>query len=74
MDSEQAEVCGRCAMSAVVDATTGDGVDGGRPSDPFEGERIEISEAELRKVSPGAWLGRVKHRLDELATKLTYGK
>lgn len=64
------EACGRCSMSSVVDLT--DGGDGGR--NPFDGDRIEVAEAQLRKAAfPAVWLGRVKHRLNEYATRLTYG-
>jgi hypothetical protein len=42
--------------------------------DPFEGDRIEVDESEVRKVSPSVVLGRVKRRIDRLATKITYGR
>jgi len=42
--------------------------------DPFGDERIEVSEDQLRKVSPAAWLGGVKRRVDDWATRLTYGR
>jgi len=42
--------------------------------DPFEGERIEVEEDKLRKISPSVLLGRVKHRIDRFVTKLTYGR
>lgn len=67
------EACGRCAMTSVTgmigedEESTADG--------PFDGDRIELSDAELRRVSPHVVaLGRVKRRLDELVTKLTYGR
>lgn len=64
------EACGRCSMSSVVDMA-GDG----DASNPFEGARIEVSEADLRKAAfPAVWLGKAKHRLDEVATRLTYGR
>lgn len=64
------EACGRCSMSSVVDLTEG-GEDG---RNPFDGERIEVAEAQLRKAAfPAVWLGRVKDRLNEVATKVTYG-
>ena len=64
------EACGRCSMTSVVDMT-GDGESG---RNPFDGDRIEVSEADLRKVMfPAVWLGRAKHRLNEYATRLTYG-
>jgi hypothetical protein len=75
MGGKKSEACGRCAMSSVVDvAEEGDETDGGESRDPYGEERIEVTESELRKVSPGAWLGKVKRRLDEVATRLTYGR
>lgn len=62
-------------MTSVVAMTNeeGDGETGGR--NPFDGPRIEVPEEELRKASlPQVWLGRVKHRLDEMATRVTYGR
>lgn len=71
MGGKETEACGRCAMSSVVDTTMADG-EGGR--DPFGDERIELSDAELRAASaPAVWAGKVKRRLDEIATRLTYG-
>ena len=61
-----AESCGRCSMSTVVDATETDG-------DPFEGERIEIDDDSLRRVSPGAWLEGVAGWLDRAARTFIYG-
>ena len=55
---DDAEACGRCAMSSVVNTAEADG--GG--ADQFAGDRIEISEREARLVSPAAWLGGVKRR------------
>ena len=69
------ETCGRCSVSTVVE-TIGDenGGGGGRP-DPFDGERIEVAEETIRRVMfPAVWLGRVKTRLDETATRLVYRK
>lgn len=43
-------------------------------TDPFAGARIELSETELRSVSPAAWLAGAKRRIDAVATRLTYGK
>jgi hypothetical protein len=65
-------------MSSVVGVTAedgdGDGDDGGRSRDPFGGDRIEVDEGRLRAVSPAAWLGRVRRRIDDVATRLTYGR
>ncbi|MFB6194548.1 MAG: hypothetical protein ABEI80_00115 [Haloplanus sp.] len=71
MGGKETETCGRCAMSSVVDVAS-DGDDEAR--DPFAGARIEVDEKRLRTVSPAAWLGRVKRRLDAVATRLTYGR
>jgi hypothetical protein len=75
MDDKRAEACGRCSMTSVIEmaASDEDGESSGR--DPFDGPRIEVPESELRKASkPQIWLGRVKRRLDEMATRLTYGR
>ena len=72
MDDKRTEACGRCSMTSVVSMTE-DGDGGGR--NPFDGPRIEVSDAEMRRVSKHqVWLGRVKRRLDEVATRLTYGR
>jgi hypothetical protein len=54
-------------MSTVVEATDVDG-DG-----PFDGERIEVDDDALRRISPGAWLGGLASRLDRAATSFIYG-
>jgi hypothetical protein len=71
MDTEDdVEACGRCTMSSVVETT-----DGGHGRNPFEGDRIELSADELRSASRHVVaLGRVKARLNEWATRLTYGR
>jgi len=79
MGGKNPESCGRCAMSSVVDVTTADGEresesESGGDRDPFAADRIEVDEGQLRTVSPGAWIGRVKRRLDDYATRLTYGR
>lgn len=66
------ETCGRCSMTTVVDATE-DG-EGGADRDPFGDERIEVDDSQLRRASPGAWLGGVVSKLDDVATRLTYGR
>ncbi|MBX0321873.1 hypothetical protein EGH21_02390 [Halomicroarcula sp. F13] len=65
---KKTETCGRCSMTTVVDVSDGDG------SSAFGSERIEVSDDEARAVSPGAWLSGVKRRLDDVATRLTYGR
>ena len=42
--------------------------------DPFDEDRIEVEEADLRKVSPGVLAGRAKRWLDGIARRLTYGR
>lgn len=75
MGGTDTEYCGRCSMTSVVD-TTMEGKDEEERADrnPFVGERIQIEEESLRAVSPSAWLADVVRRIDDLATRLTYGK
>jgi hypothetical protein len=74
MGGKETETCGRCAMSSVVGVASSDD-DGDRGArDPYAGARIEVDESELRTVSPAAWLARVKRRIDDYATRLTYGR
>jgi len=73
MGGKDTEACGRCAMSSVV-GVTAESDDDERERDPFAGARIEVDERQLKAVSPAAWLGRVKRRIDEYATRLTYGR
>jgi hypothetical protein len=62
-------------MTSVTGMTKSDGEAEERDDrDPFGGSRIEVSDAELRRVSPSAWLGGFVRRLDETATRLTYGR
>ena len=73
MDDKRIEACGRCSMTSVVSMTTDD--EGAGERDPFAGPRIEVADDEMRRVSKHQiWLGRVKRRLDEVATRLTYGR
>lgn len=79
MDEKRTEACGRCSVSTVVDAA-GSGSGGESDDlatgggDPFDGERIEVQEDELRSVVRHEVLaGRLKDRLDALATRLIYG-
>jgi len=71
MSEKQTEACGRCSMSTVVDAVA-DETSGDR--DPTDGDRIEVSEAALSRVAPGAWLGRVTARLNAVARQMTYDR
>jgi hypothetical protein len=71
MDDGETEACGRCSMTTVVDAAGDDD----RSYDPFDGARIEVDEAEMRTVAkPQVLAGRVKHRLDEWATRFVLGR
>ena len=75
MGGKRTEACGRCSVSTVVDAAgSGDGEDDGDAWNPFEGARIEIQEAELRRVvGHEVLVRRVKDRLDDLASRFIYG-
>ncbi|WP_276280054.1 hypothetical protein [Halorussus caseinilyticus] len=75
MDDKRTEACGRCSMTTVVSMTT-DGEGGERAGrNPFDGDRIEVSETEMQAANRHqVWLGRLKRRLDEMATRLTYGR
>lgn len=69
------EACGRCSMSTVVGAVSGDRDSEERAErDPFAGERIEVEESSIRRVSPGGLLSDLKGRIDALGRRLTYGK
>ena len=59
-------------MSTVVDAVGSD--DEAADRDPFAGEAIEIDDATLRRMSPGAWTARVTSRLDAVAQRIIYGR
>lgn len=70
-----AEACGRCSMSTVVGAVANDQSPEERAErDPFAGDRIEVDESSLRRVSPGGYLGELKERIDEIGRRLAYGK
>ena len=70
MGGKDTEACGRCSMTSVVEMAGDE--EGGR--DPFGEERIEVDESDLRKASfPAVYLSRVKTKLDEFATAVTYG-
>lgn len=64
---DDTEACGRCAMSSVSGVMEAD-------HDPFEGDRIEVEAEDLRRISPGVLLGRVKRRIDGLVAGLTYDR
>ena len=70
-----AEACGRCSMSTVVGAVTDDRSSEERAErDPFAGERIEVDESSLRRVSPAGYLGDLKDRINEIGRRIAYGK
>lgn len=71
MSEKKTETCGRCAMSTVVDAATTN--EGSSARNPMDGDRIELSDDELRRTSPAAWLSGVVSRLDDAATAFIYG-
>lgn len=56
-------------MTTVVDAAVEEG-----DHDPFGEERIEVDEAEFRRVSPAVWLSGVGRRLNDAVQRLTYGR
>lgn len=67
--TKRTESCGRCGVTTVLDAVEDE--DGDR--NPFAGDRIELAESELRRVSfLPARLGRLKRRLDEAAFGAIY--
>ena len=67
MDDRKTESCGRCGLSSVVDATGG--------GDAYDGDRIEVDEAQLRAASWHVELvGRAKRRVDAFVHRLIYGR
>jgi hypothetical protein len=72
MTDKQTEACGRCSMSTVVDAVSNE--DASSDRNRFDDDQIEISEPVLLRVAPGAWLGQVTARLNEMAQQLTYDR
>ena len=70
--AKDTEACGRCSMTVVVDAVDDDEED--RSRGPFDGERIEVDERELERVSPEAWMGRVSSRVNEAVSRLVWGR
>ena len=71
----EAEACGRCSMSTVVGAVAKDQTPEERAErDPFRGDRIEVDESAVRRVSPAGYLGDLKERLDAIARRVAYGK
>lgn len=68
---DKVEACGRCAMSSVVSVASEDGT----ARNPFDGDRIEVPEDELRAISKHVVvLGEMKDRINRWATDITYGR
>ncbi|GAB3707767.1 hypothetical protein GCM10028858_27180 [Halorubrum pallidum] len=62
-------------MSTVVGAVSGDQSDEERAErDPFGGDRIEVDESAVRRVSPAGLLSDLKDRIDALGRRFAYGK
>lgn len=56
-------------MTTAVDISRGQG------TNPWDGDRIEVEEREIKAVSHHiVALGKIKDRLNEWATDLTYGR
>lgn len=71
----EVEACGRCSMSTVVGAVSSDQSPEERAErDPFSGERIEVDESAVRRVSPAGYFGDLKARIDAVARRIAYGK
>ncbi|AGN01393.1 hypothetical protein L593_07230 [Salinarchaeum sp. Harcht-Bsk1] len=77
MGGKQTEACGRCSVTAVLDAKEAvddeDAESGGQ--NPFDGERIELGERELTSVvRHEVAAGKLKSKLDAFATRVIYGR
>ena len=71
-DADSRETCGRCSMTAVVDAVE---EDADERYDPFGDAYIEVDRRELRIASvPAVYAGRVKRWLDEKAHRAVHGR
>jgi len=74
MGGKQKEACGRCSVTTVIDATEDANEEGGAEN-PFDGERIEIEESQMRSVARHEVLAsKVTDRLDEFASRVIWGK
>jgi hypothetical protein len=70
MTEDKTEACGRCTMTTVIDT-----VDDGGGRNPFDGDRIEVEESEMRSAARHVVLaGRLKDRLDAWASRFAYGR
>ena len=74
-DTDGRETCGRCSMTAVVDAVEEEKEEADERYDPFGDAYIEVDERELRIASaPAVYAGRVKRWLDEKAHRVVHGR
>ncbi|MEF8779768.1 MAG: hypothetical protein V5A46_03715 [Haloferacaceae archaeon] len=74
MGGKRTEACGRCSVSTVVEAA-GDEEGAGSGANPFDGERIEVEESTLRSVvRHEVAVAGLRRRLDEWATRFTFGR
>ncbi|SFH75014.1 hypothetical protein SAMN04488066_12410 [Halorubrum aquaticum] len=72
---KRTEACGRCSMSTVVDVVNdGESPEERAERDPFAGDRIEVDESAIRRVSPAGFLGDLKSRIDDVARRIAYEK
>jgi hypothetical protein len=75
--AKNTEACGRCSMTVVVDAVNEEPeepAESVESRDPFAGERIEVDERDLERISPEAWMARVSSRIDEAVTRFSWGR
>lgn len=71
--SNDREACGRCSMSVAVDLTNGDRDDDERADrNPYEQDRIEVDESELKRLSPDGWIDGLSSRLNDAAQRVTW--
>lgn len=75
MGGKRTEACGRCSVTTVIDAKeAGDEESEGGGRNPFDGERIELEEREVTSVvRHEVAMGKLRQKLDDLATRLIYG-
>jgi len=71
-EKQPTEACGRCSMTTVVDAVDANSDEG--MGDPFDGERIEVEESHVRRVSPVAWMQNATSSLNAAVRRFTYGQ
>jgi hypothetical protein len=72
MGGKQKEACGRCSVTTVIDATEDEETSA---ENPFEGERIEVEEEQMRSVVRHEVLAsKVTDKLDSFASRFVWGK